>query len=364
MDLVLATAGEQEIGASSYQVLANNFTLREFSYVDLELATNKFDDEGFLSSGLLGSVHKGYLVPDDSSKESTIVAVTRFNMDLIWSSFRWFSCTFFRRIGVKPGFMGDSPTKKPKTFEVHMNLPKSYTLGCLQHPQLVKMIGYCLDDNHVFLVNEFISGGSLEDHLFGHGYQNKGCQEHHPFSWNLRLKVALQAAKGLTFLHSQKPPVIHGDVRVGNILLDQDFNAKLSDFGLVDHRWPDPHMGLGIVIAPEKIFRGSLSTMSDVFSFGVVLLVMLSGLRLTEIFDGEQLAEHVSESYEIFRDEQTVRRLADNMGCPYDPDGVYILASLISSCFYPRYHTRPKMTEVVECLERLCKHHQISNDKD
>ncbi|KAJ6715916.1 hypothetical protein OIU74_008622 [Salix koriyanagi] len=99
-------------------------------------------------------------------------------------------------------------------------------LGQLYNPHLVKLIGYCLEDEHRLLVYEFMPRGSLENHLFRRGSYFQ------PLSWNLRMKVALGAAKGLAFLHSAETKVIYRDFKTSNILLDSKYNAKLSDFGL------------------------------------------------------------------------------------------------------------------------------------
>ncbi|KAJ6670609.1 KINASE 1B [Salix viminalis] len=103
-------------------------------------------------------------------------------------------------------------------------------LGQLYNPHLVKLIGYCLEDEHRLLVYEFMPRGSLENHLFRRGSYFQ------PLSWNLRMKVALGAAKGLAFLHSAETKVIYRDFKTSNILLDSKYNAKLSDFG-TGQRW-------------------------------------------------------------------------------------------------------------------------------
>ncbi|KAK8972167.1 hypothetical protein V6N11_024192 [Hibiscus sabdariffa] len=98
-------------------------------------------------------------------------------------------------------------------------------LGQFSHPNLVKLIGYCCEDDHRLLVYEHMSSGCLEKHLF----RRSGCG----LTWSKRMKIALGAAKGLAFLHGAERPVIYRDFKSSNILLDEDFNAKLSDFGLV-----------------------------------------------------------------------------------------------------------------------------------
>ncbi|KAK1572028.1 hypothetical protein Q3G72_026489 [Acer saccharum] len=156
-------------------------------------------------------------------------------------------------------------------------------LGQLYHPHLVKLIGYCLEDEHRLLVYEFMPRGSLENHLFRRGSYFQ------PLSWNLRLKAALGAAKGLAFLHSAETKVIYRDFKTSNILLDSSYNAKLSDFGLAkDGPTGDKShvstrvMGTYGYAAPEYLATGHLSAKSDVYSFGVVMLEMLSGRRAVD----------------------------------------------------------------------------------
>ncbi|KAJ6750196.1 hypothetical protein OIU85_000797 [Salix viminalis] len=99
-------------------------------------------------------------------------------------------------------------------------------LGQFQHPNLVKLIGYCFEDDHRLLVYEFMPRGSMENHLFRRGSHIQ------PLSWKIRMKVALGAARGLAFLHSAEAKVIYRDFKTSNILLDSNYSAKLSDFGL------------------------------------------------------------------------------------------------------------------------------------
>ncbi|CAI8592335.1 unnamed protein product [Vicia faba] len=150
-------------------------------------------------------------------------------------------------------------------------------LGQFSHPHLVRLIGYCLEDEHRLLAYEFMPRGSLENHLFRRGSYFQ------PLSWSLRLKVAIGAAKGLAFLHSAENKVIYRDFKTSNVLLDSDYNAKLSDFGLAKDgpTGEKTHVSTRVMgtygyAAPEYLATGHLTTKSDVYSFGVVLLEMLS----------------------------------------------------------------------------------------
>ncbi|CAN4115597.1 unnamed protein product [Withania somnifera] len=159
----------------------------------------------------------------------------------------------------------------------HMEwLTEVVLLGQLRHPNLVKLIGYCWEDEQRLLVYEYMARGNLENHLF------RRCSSSLP--WLTRMKIAVDAAKGLAFLHGEEKPVIYRDFKASNILLDSNYTAKLSDFGLAKDgpEGSDEHvttrvMGTYGYAAPEYMMTGYLTTRSDVYSFGVVLLELLTG---------------------------------------------------------------------------------------
>ncbi|KAL6979186.1 putative serine/threonine-protein kinase pbl9, partial [Sarracenia purpurea var. burkii] len=160
--------------------------LKSFCFADLRMATRNFRPDSVLGEGGFGSVFKGWIDENSyaAAKPGTgmVIAVKRLNQE---------------------GFQGHREW-----------LAEVIYLGQLYHPHLVKLIGYCLEDEHRLLVYEFMSRGSLENHLFRRGSYFE------PLSWNLRLKAALGAAKGLAFLHSAETKVIYRDFKTSNILLD------------------------------------------------------------------------------------------------------------------------------------------------
>ncbi|KAL3569541.1 hypothetical protein D5086_029431 [Populus alba] len=172
--------------------------LKTFTFGELKTATRNFRPDSVLGEGGFGSVFKGWV--DEHSLAATrpgtgmVIAVKRLNQE---------------------GFQGH------REWLAEINY-----LGQFQHPNLVKLIGYCLEDEHRLLVYEFMPRGSMENHLFRRG------SHFQPLSWNIRMKVALGAARGLAFLHSADAKVIYRDFKTSNILLDSNYNAKLSDFGL------------------------------------------------------------------------------------------------------------------------------------
>ncbi|VAH03757.1 unnamed protein product [Triticum turgidum subsp. durum] len=174
----------------------------------------------------------------------------------------------------------DSAARNPLTAFSFEELRKAEVifLGHLSHPNLVKLAGYCCEGEHRVLVYEYMPLGSVESHLFSRVMA--------PLAWATRMKIALGAARGLAFLHEAEKPVIYRDFKTSNILLDHDFNAKLSDFGLAkDGPVGDmSHVSTRIMgtygyAAPEYIMTGHLTVMSDVYSYGVVLLELVTGRK-------------------------------------------------------------------------------------
>ncbi|CAA6672754.1 unnamed protein product [Spirodela intermedia] len=225
--------------------------LRKFNFNELKSATRNFRPESLLGEGGFGCVFKGWIEENGTAavKPGTglTVAVKTLNHDGLQGHKEWLA-------------------------EVNF-------LGELLHPNLVKLIGYCIEDDQRLLVYEFMPRGSLENHLF-----RKGSL---PLPWSIRMKIALGAAKGLSFLHEEAERlVIYRDFKTSNILLDADYNAKLSDFGLAKDgpEGDKTHVSTRVMgtygyAAPEYVMTGHLTSKSDVYSFGVVLLEMLSGRR-------------------------------------------------------------------------------------
>ncbi|XP_057742614.1 receptor-like cytoplasmic kinase 176 [Arachis stenosperma] len=301
--------------------------LKSFSYAELKTATKNFRSDSVLGEGGFGSVFKGWI--DENLLATTrpgtgvVIAVKRLNQD---------------------GFQGH------KEWLAEINY-----LGQLQHPNLVKLIGYCLEDENRLLVYEFMPKGSVENHLF------RRSVHFQPLSWTLRLKIALGAAKGLAFLHSTETKVIYRDFKTSNILLDTNYNAKLSDFGLArDGPTGDKShvstrvMGTHGYAAPEYLATGHLTSKSDVYSFGVVLLEMLSGRRAID--KNRPSGEHnlVEWAKPYLSNKRRVFRVMDTrLEGQYSVSRAQKAATLAFQCLAmdPKY--RPNMDDVVRELEQI-----------
>ncbi|KAL8269036.1 hypothetical protein R6Q59_002834 [Mikania micrantha] len=299
--------------------------LRKFGFNDLKLATRNFRPESLLGEGGFGCVFKGWIEENGTApvKPGTglTVAVKTLNHDGLQGHKEWLA---------EVNFLGD-----------------------LVNPNLVKLIGYCIEDDQRLLVYEFLSRGSLENHLFRRSL---------PLPWSIRMKIALGAAKGLAFLHEEaKRPVIYRDFKTSNILLDAEYNAKLSDFGLAKDgpEGDKTHISTRVMgtygyAAPEYVMTGHLSTKSDVYSFGVVLLEMLTGRRSMDKKrpNGEHnLVEwarpHLGERRRFYR------LIDPRLEGHFSVKGAQKAAQLAARCLSRDPKARPLMSEVVECLKPL-----------
>nr|CAD1821257.1 unnamed protein product [Ananas comosus var. bracteatus] len=234
----------------------------------------------------------------------------------------------------------------------------------LHHPNLVTLIGYCAEGEERLLVYEYMSQGSLEGHLFDVPPNKE------PLDWNTRIKIALGAAKGLTYLHDTvNPPVIYRDLKSSNILLDDDFNPKLSDFGLakLGPVGDNTHvltrvMGTYGYCAPDYAMSGKLNVKSDVYSFGVVLLEIITGRQAVDFskeFDEQKLIEW---SRPFLNDRRRIIQLADPLlqGC-FPRRALYKLAVIISLCLHGKPHLRPTMRDVTAALDHVASQPYISD---
>ncbi|CAN8287165.1 unnamed protein product [Cochlearia groenlandica] len=301
--------------------------VKSFTFNELKLATRNFRPDSVIGEGGFGCVFKGWL--DETNLTPTkpgtglVIAVKKLNQESIQGHREW--------------------------------LTEINYLGQFNHPNLVKLIGYCLEEEHHLLVYEFMQKGSLENHLFRRGTYFK------PLSWLLRIKVALDVAKGLAFLHSDPVKVIYRDIKASNILLDADYNGKLSDFGLArdgpmgDLSYVSTRiMGTYGYAAPEYMSSGHLNARSDVYSFGVVLL---------EILTGRQALDHnmpVKEEYLVkwagpyLTSQRKVLQIVDTrLGTQYLPEEAVRLASIAVQCLSIEPKSRPSMDQVVRVLQVL-----------
>ncbi|KAI8534152.1 hypothetical protein RHMOL_Rhmol10G0066800 [Rhododendron molle] len=293
--------------------------LRLFSYSKLENATKNFRIDNYLGKGRFGRVYKGWLDAKVTSKNGSGIVVA-----IKWMDYRY-----------------------------------KHTVG---HSNLVKILGcgfwedeYPFEDHRkLILVYEFMQNGSLEQHLFG---------SVQPLPWDIRLKILIGAAQGLAFLHALETPVICKEFKASNILLDESFNSKISDFNYPESHSPDWSGLSGCnrftypvskpYIAPEYIDTGHVSVKSDVYSFGVVLLEMLTGLRARDMNRQHWQHNLVDWVKHYLADRRKLATVIDSrLKGRYPMEAALGIAHLAQHCLEDIPGTRPSMKQVVETLEQ------------
>ncbi|XP_031117293.1 probable serine/threonine-protein kinase PBL17 [Ipomoea triloba] len=299
-----------------------NSDLDIFTYEEMKLGTKHFRPDQVLGEGGFGRVYKGVI--DEHVRPGYITT----------------------RVAIKEldpeGLQGDREW-----------LAEVKYLGQLRHTNLVKLIGYCCEDEHRLLVYEYMASGSLEKHLFP-----RVCAT---LTWSRRMKIALDAARGLAFLHGADRPVIYRDFKTSNILLDEDFNAKLSDFGLAkDGPMGDQThvstrvMGTYGYAAPEYVMTGHLTARSDVYGFGVVLLEMLIGRRAMDKSRPSREHNLVEWARPLLTHSKKLFRILDpRIEGQYTNKTAMKVANLAYQCLSQNPKGRPVMSQVVEILESL-----------
>ncbi|KAL2522283.1 Protein kinase superfamily protein [Forsythia ovata] len=303
-----------------------NRNLKWFTLEELERATRNFRADSVLGEGGFGRVFKGWI--DEKTYAPSKVGV-----------------------GMAVAVKKSSPHSAQglKEWQAEVNF-----LGKFCHPNLVKLLGYCWEDRQFLLVYEYMEKGSLESHLF----RNYAAE---PFPWEIRIKIAIGAAKGLAFLHTTEKKVIFRDFKASNILLDGDFGAKLSDFGLakLGPTNGNSHVTTRIVgtygyAAPEYVATGHLYVKSDVYGFGVVLLEIMTGLRVVDLNRPSGNHNLVDWARPFLPNKKKLKKIMDpRLQNKYPSKGALQTAQLILKCLQPDQKYRPDMEQVLKCLEEI-----------
>ncbi|KAL0306713.1 UNVERIFIED_CONTAM: putative receptor-like protein kinase, partial [Sesamum radiatum] len=208
-------------------------------------------------------------------------------------------------------------------------------IGHVRHKNLVRLLGYCIEGVHRMLVYEYVNNGNLEQWLHG------AMRQHGTLTWEARMKVLLGTAKALAYLHEAiEPKVVHRDIKSSNILIDDEFNAKVSDFGLAkllgsgESHITTRVMGTFGYVAPEYANTGLLNEKSDIYSFGVLLLEALPE-ETQWTMDVRPMRRSVDPNLEVKPTTRALKRA--------------LLVAL--RCVDPDSEKRPKMSHVVRMLE-------------
>ncbi|KAM3692259.1 hypothetical protein ACJW31_08G075100 [Castanea mollissima] len=288
--------------------------VKDFTYGEMALATNNFNNSAQVGQGGYGKVYKGILA------DGTLAAIKRAQ---------------------------EGSLQGEREFLTEIEL-----LSRLHHRNLVSLIGFCDEEGEQMLVYEFMSNGTLRDHL--------SVKSKEPLSFATRLKIALASSKGILYLQTEAdPPIFHRDIKASNILLDSKYTAKVADFGL-SRLAPVPDIegdlpahvatvvkGTPGYLDPEYFLTHKLTDKSDVYSLGVVFLELQTGMH--PISHGKNIVREVNVAYQsgmIFS------VIDDRMGS-YPSECVVKFLTLALKCCEDETDARPLMAEVVRELENI-----------
>ncbi|XP_038721934.1 proline-rich receptor-like protein kinase PERK9 [Tripterygium wilfordii] len=289
-----------------------------FTYDELVKATNGFSAQNLLGEGGFGYVYKGYL-PDG------------------------------REIAVKQLKIGGGQGEREFKAEVEI-------ISRIHHCHLVSLVGYCISESRRLLVYDYVPNNTLYFHLHGEGRP--------VLDWASRIKIAAGAARGLAYLHEDcHPRIIHRDIKSSNILLDNNFEARVSDFGLAKLALDaNTHvttrvMGTFGYMAPEYASSGKLTDKSDVFSFGVVLLELITGRKpvdASQPLGEESLVEWARPLLSHALENEEFQGLADpRLGKNYVESEMFRMIEAAAACVRHSAVKRPRMRQVVRAFDSI-----------
>ncbi|MED6118668.1 hypothetical protein PIB30_005141 [Stylosanthes scabra] len=287
-----------------------------YKYNDLKAATNNFSEENRLGGGGFGNVYKGTL------KNGKVIAVKKL-------------------------FIGQL-NKRDDDFETEVKF-----LSNAHHRNLVRLLGFSNKGQDRLIVYEYMTNGSLDKFLFG---KEKGC-----LNWRQRYDIALGTARGLAYLHEEfHVSIIHRDIKSSNILLDDKLQPKIADFGLARFLASDQSKlktkfaGTLGYTAPEYAIHGQLSQKVDTYSYGIVVLEIVSGQKSTEIVKDNNNNSHeylIKQAWELYEQGKHMELVDKNLEPnEYDLEEAKRVIEIGLMCTQASAAKRPKMSEVVVLL--------------
>ncbi|KAL2594560.1 hypothetical protein AAZV13_12G196400 [Glycine max] len=285
-----------------------------FSLRQIKAATNNFDPANKIGEGGFGPVFKGVL------SDGAVIAVKQLS-----SKSKQGNREFINEIGM---------------------------ISALQHPNLVKLYGCCIEGNQLLLVYQYMENNSLARALFGKEHERM------QLDWPRRMQICLGIAKGLAYLHEEsRLKIVHRDIKATNVLLDKHLHAKISDFGLAKlDEEENTHISTRIAgtigyMAPEYAMRGYLTDKADVYSFGIVALEIVSGKSNTNYRPKEEFVYLLDWAY-VLQEQGNLLELVDpSLGSKYSSEEAMRMLLLALLCTNPSPTLRPCMSSVVSMLE-------------
>ncbi|XP_028808045.1 probable serine/threonine-protein kinase PBL28 isoform X2 [Neltuma alba] len=277
---------------------------RRFTIMELEQATRNFSESNLAGEGRFGLVYKGLL------QDGSIVAIKRRQYALI-----------------------------------HSFIPKVMQIANIHHIHLVKLIGYYEDGYQQLLVHEYLPNGNVGNHL----YDNEGLPIGR-LDMQRRLSIALGASKGMEHLHCLAPPMLHTNFRTSNVLVDESFTAKVSDYGLCKLLANSDHAGSSsntdFFRDPELNQSKDFSKTSDIYSFGVFLLELISGREVHKSNSAENLVFQVNNSHGVLEE------FVDATLGGHEKQAAKKVMKLATMCLNEST-TRPSMAQIVREVEQI-----------
>ncbi|KAF5728211.1 LRR receptor-like serine/threonine-protein kinase [Tripterygium wilfordii] len=293
--------------------VAGLHNVKFYSYKELRIATNDFTLANKIGEGGFGSVYKGRL------KDGKIAAIKVLSAE--------------SRQGVRE-------------FLTEINV-----ISEIKHENLVKLYGCCVEGNHRILVYNYLENNCLAQTLIGGGHNSLH------FSWQARSSICIGVARGLAFLHEEvRPHIVHRDIKASNILLDKDLTPKISDFGLAKLIPANmTHVSTRVAgtigyLAPEYAIRGQLTRKADIYSFGVLLVEIVSGRCNTNT--RLPIGEHylIERTWELYEQGELVALVDTSLDGDYDAEQACRFLNIGLLCTQDAPKLRPSMSTVVKML--------------
>ncbi|PON35350.1 Mitogen-activated protein kinase kinase kinase [Parasponia andersonii] len=333
--LLYGGLSSQEILAERTAIAPNLNLSLKISFADIQSATSNFDVKMLIGEGGFGKVYKGTL----------------------------------KAKGIKVAVKRSQPGLDQGLLEFHTEI---LVLSQIRHRHLVSLIGYCDERSEMILVYEFMENGTLRDHLYDSMSESPRSSTEFKLSWEKRLEICIGAAKGLHYLHTgSAEEIIHRDVKSTNILLDENFVAKVADFGLSKSGPTDPNNESMVLkgsfgyLDPEYIRSSQYTVKSDVYSFGVVLLEVLCAKPAIFTLPQEEEKVSLAKWGMVWQRKGQLENIIDpSIASEINPNSLRVVAEIAQKCLKENGFERPKMDEVEWHLKYALQFQQNATQRE
>ncbi|XP_010552383.1 PREDICTED: protein STRUBBELIG-RECEPTOR FAMILY 4 [Tarenaya hassleriana] len=300
-------------GLTSPDQMLPSSPVESFSMSDLQNATMGFSPSRFLGEGTIGRVYRAKYL------HGRILAVKEIDSSLLGKG-------------------------NPEEFSSLVS-----NISRIHHPNVAELVGYCSEHGRNLLIYEYFTSGSL------HRFLHLSDDFSNPLTWNTRIRIALGSARAIEYLHEVcSPPLVHKNIKSSNILLDNELNPHLSDYGMANfHHRTSQNLGVGYN-APECTDPCAYTLKSDIYSFGVVMLELLTGRTPYDSNRPKQEQSLVRWARARLQDREALDEMVDPSLCGlYSPESVSKFSEIVYLCIQMEPELRPPISEVVEALNKL-----------